>query len=120
VRKQNKKKTYLKACLSKNEEYWCYEHMVLQLEDCCDVLNSLYPQYDFLLLFDHSCGHDKQRADGLNMENMSKSYGGKQAKMHTTIIKHEHGYLGKYERILNPGDTQFVVFQPDDPGPYSG
>ena len=44
-----------------NEGYWNYEYMVLQLEDCVDVLKCLYPQYDFLLLFDHSCGHDKQR-----------------------------------------------------------
>ena len=40
--------------------YWTYQHMVLQLEDCVDVLNVKYPQeYDFLFLFDHSCcGHD--------------------------------------------------------------
>ncbi len=25
-----------------------YEHMVLQLEDCIDVLRCLYPQYDVL------------------------------------------------------------------------
>ena len=101
-----------------NEGYSCYEHRVLQLEDCCDVLHLLYPQYDFLLLFDHSCRYGKQRADGLNMENMSKSYGETQAKMHTRIIKQEHGYLGKYERILNPGDMQFMAFQPDNPGPF--
>jgi hypothetical protein len=27
--------------------YWTYQHMVLQLEDCVDVLNVKYPQYDF-------------------------------------------------------------------------
>jgi hypothetical protein len=35
--------------------------MVYQLDDCVDVLNILFgQQYDFLCLFDHSCGHDKK------------------------------------------------------------
>ena len=63
------------------ESYWSYQHMVLQVEYCVDVLNTIYPQHDFLCLFDHFCGHDKQREDGLNAENMSKYYGGKQAKL---------------------------------------
>ena len=65
--------------------YWTYQHMVLQLEDCVDILNVKYPQYDFLFLFDHSCGHDRQREDGLNVEKMSKSFGGRaQRKMRET------------------------------------
>jgi len=46
-----------------NEGYWCYEHMVCQLEDCADMLKVLYLQNDFLFLFDHSCRHDKQPED---------------------------------------------------------
>ena len=43
-----------------NEQgYWNYERMVTQLEDCIDCLTVLYPEYDFLFLFDRSCGHDK-------------------------------------------------------------
>ena len=66
-----------------NEGYWNYEQMVLQLENCVDVVKALYPQYDYLFLFDHSCGHDKQQPDGLNSENMSKLYGGKQSYLQT-------------------------------------
>jgi len=47
--------------------------MVLQMEDCMDTLKLLHPQYDFFLFL-----FGKQREDGLNIENMSKSYGGKQ------------------------------------------
>ncbi len=67
---------------------WTYQHMVLQLEDdCVNVLNVKYPQYDFLFLFDHSCGHDRQREDVLNVEKMSSSYGGQaQRKMRETKI----------------------------------
>jgi hypothetical protein len=39
--------------------------MVLQMEDCVDVVTVLYPEYDFIFLFDHSCGHDRKRPDGL-------------------------------------------------------
>ena len=55
--------------------------MVLQLKDCVDVLKVLYPQFDFLFLFDHSCGHDRQKEDGLNVERMTKSYGGAQKRL---------------------------------------
>ena len=61
--------------------YWDYDRMVLQLEDCVDVVKVLYPDHDYLFLFDHSCGHDRQREDGLSVTRMSKYYGGKQASM---------------------------------------
>jgi hypothetical protein len=62
---------------SKGEGYWSYEHMVIQLEDCIHCLKVLYPQYDFVFLLDHSCGHDRQREDGLNAGKMSKMFGGR-------------------------------------------
>ena len=93
--------------------------MVLQLDDCVDGLKCLHPEFDYLFLFDHSCGHDRQREDGLNVENMSKSFGGKQSNLRDTLIKEEAGYLGTFPRILSPGDVQHMVFQPsNDPGPF--
>jgi hypothetical protein len=80
-----------------NEQgYWCYDHMVLQLEDCRDCLRVLYPDIEFLFMFDHSCGHDRQKENGLRVENMSKSFGGKQTKLRETRIMQEQGYLGKF------------------------
>jgi hypothetical protein len=99
-----------------NEGYWNYDRMVIQLEDCIDVLKCLYPQYDILFLFDHSCGHDKQQPNELNAENMLKSYGGQQSFLRSTVIQQENRYLGPYTRTLNPGDTQHFNFQDDDPG----
>jgi hypothetical protein len=72
-----------------SDGYWNYNHMVLQLEDCVDVLKHLYPEYDYLFLFDHSSGHDKQREDGLNVKMMTKSFDGTQRKMRNTLIKRE-------------------------------
>jgi hypothetical protein len=98
--------------------YWTYQHMVLQLEDCVDILNVKYPQYDFLFLFDHSCGHNRQREDGLNVEKMSKSFGGRaQRKMHETTIKQRQGYLGPHSPKLQIVDTQSMVFSPLETGP---
>jgi hypothetical protein len=53
----------------------------------CGCLKCLYPHYEFLFLFDHSCGHDKQQPNGLNAENMLKTYGGEQSILRLTVIK---------------------------------
>ena len=59
----------------KREGYWNYAHMVLQFEDAVDVLQVLYPTFDFVFLFDHSAGHSKQQIDGLNQLYMNKCFG---------------------------------------------
>ena len=42
-----------------NEGYWNYNHMVIQVEDCVDVLKVLLEdEYDVVFMVDHSCGHD--------------------------------------------------------------
>jgi hypothetical protein len=94
-----------------SDGYWSYNHMVLQLKDCVDVLKDLYPEHDYLFLFDHSSGHDKQREDGLNVKKISKSFGWTQRKMRNTLIKKEKEYIGPYHCKLNPRDTQSMVFQ---------
>ncbi|KAI2490953.1 hypothetical protein MHU86_23612 [Fragilaria crotonensis] len=38
--------------------------------------------------------------------------------MHPTIIERESGFLGPYERILEPGQTQQLVFSETDTGPF--
>ena len=58
---------------TKGEGYWTYEHMSVQFEDCVDCIKVLYPQYDFIFLFDHSCGYDRQCPDGLSANQMKKN-----------------------------------------------
>ena len=82
--------------------------MMVQMEDCIDVLHHLYPEFEVHFLFDHSCGHDRQRPDGLNANNMSKFYGGVQPCMHDSLIK-SHDYLEPYNGMLRVGDTQAMV-----------
>ena len=101
------------------EGYWTYDKMVLQMEDCIDCLKVLHPEFEIVFLFDHSCGHDRQREDGLNANNVSKYYGGKQAVMHDSEIK-DNSYLGPFSgpNSLKVGDIQQMVYGPNDAGPY--
>jgi len=57
-----------------NDGYWTYSWMACQFKDCVDCLTVLFPDcpYEFMFLFDHSCGHDKKRQDGLDAGNMCK------------------------------------------------
>jgi hypothetical protein len=96
--------------------YWCYEWMILQLEDCIDVVQALYPEYDFAFMFDHSCGHDRKRPDGLSANNLNKGFGGAQPKMRNTVISDED-QLGPFLPTLTIGQTQRLVFEETDDGP---
>ena len=103
------------------EGYWNYDSMLIQFEDCIDCLKVLYPHYNYMFLFDHSCGHDKKRPDGLSVSGMTKGYGGSQVKMKTSKIVRKEGYLGKYHEqvnLLKVGDTQSMVFSSEDVGPF--
>ena len=100
-----------------NEGYWDYDHMVLQFEDCIDVVNVLLPQFEVLFLFDHSCGHDRKRPDGLSAPKMNKGFGGAQPKMRRSKLE-TADYLGRFDGILAVGDVQDMWYQEGDVGPF--
>ena len=80
-----------------NEVYWTYNHMSLvQFEDCVNCLKVIYPQFDFVLMFDHSQGHAKKLTGGLDAYSMNKGYGGAQPMMRGSQIKEEDGYRHKH------------------------
>ena len=47
-----------------NQGYCDYDYMIIQFKDCIDVVMTLHSEFNFIFLFDHSCGHDRQRPDG--------------------------------------------------------
>ena len=58
---------------SKHEGYWCYEDMIVQVEDCIDCLRALNGvRYEYMFLFDHSNGYDRVCPDALNAMAISK------------------------------------------------
>lgn len=77
----------------------------------------MYPQFDYVFLFDHSCGHDKQRDDGLNVDNMAKGYGGKQSRLCNTNILAKSGFIGDFKATLEPGSVQIMKYTEKDKGP---
>jgi len=50
--------------------------MCLQFEDRVDTIQALYPEYDSVWIFAHSCGYDRGREDGLSVGNMKVNGGG--------------------------------------------
>ena len=97
-----------------HEGYWNSSHTKLQIEDVVDAVKTVFPQFDFVFLFDQSSGHTKMRSDGLHMQNMNVSHGGAVGMMHDTVL-HE---VGPHPRRLNVGDAQVMYFQDDDNGPF--
>ena len=100
------------------EGYWTYDHLITQLEDCMDMLHTLYDstKYEFQFLVDHSCGHDRQRPDGLNVKVMNKLFGGKQPIMHDSDLT--DGCIGIYNPRLQLGSKQSFIFKTEDDGPF--
>jgi hypothetical protein len=101
-----------------NEGYWNSYHMSLQFEDVVDCLQVLYPDFDFVFMFDHSQGHACKREHALSAQQMSKSYKGSQPRMRDTTIMAEQGFLGPHSPTLHVGNTQSLVFSVDDSGPW--
>jgi hypothetical protein len=99
------------------EGYWTYDQMVLQFEDCIDELMVLYPKNEYMFRFDHSCGHDRKRPDGLCVNSMRKGFGGKQSVMRESKIELAE-YLGQFGGLLSVGASQTMNFVPSDAGPY--
>ena len=96
--------------------YWNTFHVELQFEDTVDCLKILNPELELVFLFDQSQEHARKKDGALDANNMSRSFGGVQSKMWRTIIV--DGCLGPYDRKLNVGNSQSMVFEPDGIGPW--
>jgi len=93
--------------------------MAVQFEDVVDCCVALYGDvYDFLFLFDHSCGHDRKAAGALDAKALNVGYGGSQPHMSPSEIVAVHGFLGEHARTLNVGNFQSFQFSDDNSGPF--
>ena len=106
----------------RKDGYWSYEHLIIQLEDCLDVIKGIYDdRFSIHFMVDHSCGHDRQRGDGLNVNAMNIGFGGRQRIMHESKLSHT--CLGECVSggfpILKGGEVQQMVFKSSDIGPYN-
>jgi hypothetical protein len=83
-----------------NDGYWNAKHMSIQLEDITDYLKVLYPEIEFVFLFDNSQGHSRKRDDGLDAAAMNVGFGGAQPRMRATTISPKEGHLGSNDPLL--------------------
>ena len=101
-----------------HDGYWTYESMVLQLEDCIDVLSHTHPQFEYLFLFDHSNGHDRLQPQGLSISKISIKHGGKQPIMRDSLLTYnEFGPFHSSSSLLQPGMCQSMQFKATYSGP---
>ena len=92
--------------------------MVLQMDDCIQVLNHLYPQFEYVFLFDHSNGHDRMKPNGLNINKIRICHGGKQPCMrNSTLSQNKFGPFHNNQYTLQPGMSQSMQFSATDVGP---
>jgi hypothetical protein len=111
----------------KNKEgYWDFEKFNEQVKDIIYCFNIIYPGYQLVLEVDHSSGHLKTKEDGLAIRGLSLGWGGAQRLMRDSenlpaecLGPAMTDYPGTppYARLLQPGDTQHMQFQPGDPEP---
>ena len=77
-----------------NKGYWKSFHMSLLFEDVVDCLQVLYPDFDVVLLIDHSKGHGRKHDGAFNAMHMLHTYGGGQPIMRDSIITKTEWFLG--------------------------
>jgi hypothetical protein len=99
-----------------NEGYWNSFHMSLQFEDVVDCLRVLYPNFDFVFMFDHSQGHARKREQALSAQQMSKSYW----RSTTKNERHDNTGRRRFSRSTLTyaacRDTQSLTYTVDDTG----
>ena len=97
-----------------NEGYWTNNHVKLQFEDFIDCMQVLFPNHDFLCLFDQSSGHTFKRENGLDPTNMNLGFGGKNTTpMRSSELTKDE--IGNHPGKLKHNDVQCFDFpQKDD------
>ena len=135
---------------SSGDGYWTYDHMVIQLEDCVDVLDALLSipasgveqhhdafvesltcprrlkrKFKYIFLTDHSCGHDRKRPDGLDVTSLRKAPSASAKVMRDVVITNKNGVLSEdfdHPLKLKVEMVQTLVFREQDNygGPETG
>ena len=93
--------------------------MPLQLKDCLYCFEVLHSkEFESCWMFDHSCGHDQAKYDGLNISNMGVKWGREQATLCNSKIIADNGFLGPHNPLLKVNNIQQFNFQEDDDSSY--
>ena len=61
--------------------------VIIQLEDVINCLFILFPNFDYLFLYDQLSGHTKVREDGLVVDNINVTYEGAVSAIRETSVE---------------------------------
>jgi hypothetical protein len=100
-----------------NQGHWDYDHMIIQFEDCVDIVKTLHPDFKCAFLFYHSWGHDRQQPDGLSAPKVNKYFGGAQPATRKSKMETDE-HVGTFEATLQVGDCRHMFYQDGDSGPH--
>ena len=102
------------------EGWWLGVHIIVHTYDVIQAFEFVYGKLSgaatpcqALFYFDHSAQHGHSKPDALSTTQMNLSWGGDQPIVRDTVIERSEGFLGPFEPMLKPGDTQHGYF--DDP-----
>ena len=93
----------------KNREgCWKAAHMIEHADEFLDILEVCFPDVQHLFIFDNSSGHGAFADDALLAQRMSKGWGGKQPKMHSTCWTDSEGNMHVQSMVFEVGDADPV------------
>ncbi|KIJ43225.1 hypothetical protein M422DRAFT_253429 [Sphaerobolus stellatus SS14] len=87
------------------EGWWNTEHLIAQVQRAIPIFERMYPGAVGEWIFDQSSAHGAFAKDALNSKEMNVGPGGKQRKMHNTIIPMDnpHPHLrGQIQQMVLP------------------
>ena len=90
----------------KNREgCWKAAHMIEHTDEFLDMLEVCFPDVKHLFIFDNSSGHGAFADDALLAQRMSKGWGGKQPKMHSTCWTDSERNMHVQSMVFEVGDA---------------
>eukprot|EP01034_Spumella_vulgaris_P029312 gene29312-36339_t len=93
------------------DEYWDADQMAHQLERFVLAHEVVHPGTQLIVEMDQSSNHLARKKNGLSMERINKSWGGKQREMRPSVMT--AGCLGP-NAVLKVGDRQVMQFTASD------
>ena len=99
-----------------HDKWWDMEQLLNQTTHAIDIFEHLFPDAVGVFVFDCSSAHEAFGKNALNVNNMNVRPGGKQARMHDTVIP-ETNPPPKPGAPDTRGQHQSMVFPDDHPDP---
>ena len=90
--------------------------MVVQIEDCNNCLQHVFPQLEYEFELDHSRGHNAERPGDLSTITsvINLGWGSKQRKMRSSVLSKDEVGTSHHAQRIATGDTQSMIILEDN------